>query len=128
MADRCQKITVQGRRCKQKVFYGSTKCVTHTESQCAICMEKVSTKNTIRSKRLSCGHPFHMHCILSWYKEADTCPICRVSQDNDDMILFKKGIEESMRQKYKDAIEDLEHDLYEAMEALDGLMHQRATR
>lgn len=39
---------------------------------------------------------------------SNVCPVCRVEQDGDPVILFKKAIEESMRATYADAIRSLE--------------------
>jgi hypothetical protein len=27
---------------------------------------------------ISCFHIFHKNCLLDWYKENDTCPLCRI--------------------------------------------------
>lgn len=74
-------------------------------------MEEVSTLNTSVSKRLSCEHSFHMDCILNWFKQADSCPVCRTDQLDDIFIQYKKDIEDNLRAKYKDAIESLEEDI-----------------
>lgn len=33
---------------------------------------------------LDCGHTFHSHCIVSWNRSNNTCPICRKSIEDDD--------------------------------------------
>ena len=27
---------------------------------------------------LGCGHPFHSSCIIEWFNQSQTCPLCRV--------------------------------------------------
>jgi hypothetical protein len=46
---------------------------------------------------------------MTWYVESDICPVCRETQD-DEILNFKKKVEEKMRNVYKDAIDssDLE--------------------
>lgn len=40
---------------------------------CAICMEEdINTRQV-----LSCNHSFHQHCIEYWFRNSNTCPLCR---------------------------------------------------
>lgn len=41
------------------------------------------------AKELTCGHPFHAHCVKSWWDlalrksgAAPSCPLCRCRQDH----------------------------------------------
>jgi hypothetical protein len=49
-----------------------------------------------------------MSCILKWFEEHDECPTCRTEQDTDEIILFKKNVEDTLRIKYQDAIRSLQ--------------------
>lgn len=42
------------------------------------------------------------------------CPICRMEQDDDPIIVFRKNVEENMREKYRDAIRSLELEVVRA--------------
>jgi hypothetical protein len=46
---------------------------------------------------------------MTWFETNDECPICRTEQDNDPLIIFKRHIEDNIREKYRDAIRSLEH-------------------
>ena len=102
--------TCNWKTCKNTVLMDG-KCSRHLKQKCAICFEQVPSTNSAQSKRLSCGHSFHLKCILEWYIESDTCPICRVPQPNDPLIKFKNKLENNLRIKYKDAIQSLEREI-----------------
>lgn len=74
-------------------------------------MEDVKSNNTNSSKRLTCGHAFHTECIMQWFRMSNVCPVCRVEQNGDPLIIFKNAIEEEMRRRYNDAIQSLERQL-----------------
>ena len=79
-------------------------CTRHLKQKCPVCWEKVSSTNSSNSKRLTCGHAFHAHCILEWFVTSDECPVCRTKQTNDPIIQFKSKVEENLREKYRDSI------------------------
>ncbi|GFT45215.1 RING finger protein 44 [Nephila pilipes] len=41
---------------------------------CVICLD---TEKAKRTRKVKCGHEFHIKCINSWLKCSDSCPICR---------------------------------------------------
>jgi hypothetical protein len=45
---------------------------------------------------------------MKWFEESIECPTCRMEQDDDPIIIFRKHVEENMRLKYRDAIRSLE--------------------
>jgi hypothetical protein len=47
--------------------------------QCAICLENIQADSRIIN--LSCNHYFHKNCILRWYREHSTCPMCRTQEN-----------------------------------------------
>lgn len=102
----CRGHTKNGSRCKchtnNNIF-----CHRHVEQKCSICLEIIN-KNP---KNLLCNHSFHSDCILQWFVESDTCPICRTSQKCDLIIIFKNKIEDNMRLKYMNAIHSLEDEV-----------------
>ena len=61
-------------------------------NNCAICMESTFLKN---KHTLSCGHTFHTHCIMQWFRtKKNTCPYCRntgqhvtLSESNQHLII-----------------------------------------
>lgn len=100
-------MTCERQGCKLNVLMDGF-CIKHLKQTCSICMESVSSLNTSTNKRLQCGHAFHTRCILRWFAASDDCPTCRHTQKNDPFILFKKGVEDQIRHKYRDAIRSLE--------------------
>jgi hypothetical protein len=85
-------------------------CCRHLKQKCSVCLESVSSTNTVNSKRLSCGHSFHPGCIMNWFVTSDECPACRTKQTrkSDAILDFKEKVEDELRAKYKDAIDSLE--------------------
>ena len=98
--------------CKGKIILDGM-CCRHVKQQCSICLENVGSTNTISTKRLSCGHSYHVDCILNWFVTSNECPVCRVKQVDDSVILFKEKVEEVLREKYRDAIESLQQEVLE---------------
>lgn len=49
--------------------------------ECAICYEKLSTEQSYTIAE--CGHTFHTHCIMSWYRCGhNRCPLCLSEGDS----------------------------------------------
>lgn len=98
-------LNCKKRGCKRKILQDGL-CELHARQVCPICMESVTSCNTSKAKRLSCGHAFHVSCILPWFQESDNCPTCRKAQDTDPIIQFKKYVEDKIRNKYLELIDD----------------------
>jgi hypothetical protein len=105
----CSSVTLNGTKCKQKAVEDG-KCRAHVANTCAVCLEQ--TKRT--DKKLKCKHIFHNRCITTWFETSIECPTCRMEQDDDPLVVFRKHIEENMREKYRDAIRSLEVELARA--------------
>jgi len=69
-----------------------------------VCLEETKRSD----KKLKCKHVFHEKCIIKWFETSIECPQCRMEQDNDPIVVFRKNVEENMREKYRDAIRSLE--------------------
>ena len=89
---------------------GEELCSVHLSQTCVVCLENVKRTD----KKLKCKHIFHTKCIMKWFETSDECPQCRMEQDDDPIIIFKKSIENTMRDKYKDAIRSLEAEVMRA--------------
>jgi len=74
-----------------------------------VCLEETKRND----KKLKCKHVFHFKCIIKWYEESIECPNCRMEQDDDPLIIFRRNIEENMRARYRDAIRTLEGQIRE---------------
>ena len=96
--------------CKNVILMDNL-CARHLKQKCSICFEQVKSTNSATTKRLCCGHSFHLKCILNWFVESEDCPTCRTKHMGDPLLSFKHKIEESMRKKYIDAIRSLEREL-----------------
>jgi len=93
-------------------------CVRHLKQTCNICFDPVGSTNTIKSKRLACGHSFHPECILKWFVTSNECPTCRMKQDGDVFIEFKDAVEEELRIKFRDYTNSLENEIKGLKETL----------
>ena len=49
--------------------------------KCSICIESF-TKEEIVVKIEKCSHNFHKDCIHKWLQINNSCPVCRIKQDN----------------------------------------------
>lgn len=45
------------------------------KKQCSICLEEDSEC----FEKIACGHEFHLKCINAWFKNINTCPLCRTT-------------------------------------------------
>lgn len=107
----CSSLTLLGKKCKQKAMAGGDgKCEMHAHQLCTICQEE--TRRT--DKKLACKHIFHPNCINEWFVTNIDCPTCRMEQDNDPYVVFRRKVEDNIRLRYKDAIKSLETELAEA--------------
>jgi len=48
---------------------------------------------------------------MKWFEESIECPQCRMEQDDDPIVVFRKHVEDNIRDKYRDAIRSLENEL-----------------
>ena len=73
------------------------------ECDCSICCQSNDLSETCY--RLPCGHTFHPHCIISWFREGQsTCPNCRSEPEEENALLPDVFTRASMlRRKYKNA-------------------------
>ncbi len=70
-------------------------CVTFTcqekiEDCCSICLCPFEEKEQV--KKLTCHHFFHHDCIMTWFKNNSTCPICKSSlkvETSDDKVVYE---------------------------------------
>ena len=51
------------------------------EEECSICRSNWNLKDN-DVIRLSCNHFFHKKCILEWFENNESCPICRCHHDS----------------------------------------------
>jgi len=49
----------------------------HDDESCAICLCEFEDNENV--KKLICNHQFHDNCIMTWFKDHSTCPICKQS-------------------------------------------------
>jgi Ring finger domain len=87
-------------------------CRVHLSNTCAVCLEETKRND----KKLKCKHVFHAKCIMKWFETSIECPQCRMEQDDDPIVVFRKNVEDNIREKYRDAIRTLQDELraYEA--------------
>ncbi len=44
-------------------------------TSCAICMEDTHEHDSFA--KLECAHEFHAHCLILWFRQKLSCPMCR---------------------------------------------------
>ena len=98
----CIGVTRLGSPCKRK-----TACRWHTPDTCAICLEDIQFKDIHVT---TCKHHYHRECIRTWYISSDECPVCRLEQSTDPLIIFKRSIRDSVSAVYIDAIRTVEEE------------------
>ena len=59
-------------------------CVKMTENDCPICYESIT--QTTGCCILSCSHSFHIKCLTQWTSDASTCPMCRHSLTEIELV------------------------------------------
>ena len=57
-----------------------SKYTNQNTEECSICIE--SNENKL-CRELKCGHTFHCKCCDKWFRENNTCPICRLELDTN---------------------------------------------
>ena len=105
----CDNVTKTGHRCKRFFVGEGSKCSQHTQYTCPVCFEVIKKSDRME---LTCKHAFHTQCMIQWYVESNTCPVCRVPQKDDTFITFKTMVQENMREEYRDAIQSLEEEIH----------------
>lgn len=50
-------------------------------AQCPICLEAYEASSRLID--LECNHTFHSRCIMEWFRENSTCPVCRHSSNDE---------------------------------------------
>jgi len=51
---------------------------------------------------------------MTHFENSIECPLCRMEQDDDPIVVFRKHVEDNLREKYKDAIRSLEAEVARA--------------
>nr|KYP71356.1 E3 ubiquitin-protein ligase synoviolin-B [Cajanus cajan] len=54
------------------------KVMDHEMENCMVCLEDFKSGDDAAA-RLPCTHVCHYHCILGWFVQNATCPVCRFS-------------------------------------------------
>ena len=67
-----------------------------TENDCPICYESIT--QTTGCCVLSCSHSFHIKCLTQWTSDASTCPMCRHTLTEIELVPKPPEIEP--RQSY----------------------------
>lgn len=58
--------------------------------ECSICMTNIATDKSIV---LPCKHSFHSNCIDRWFKENNTCCLCRSKVKHTTSIVHEQKVE-----------------------------------
>ena len=61
--------------------------------ECAICLEKFDEESEVTPLPCDIRHYFHNKCIEDWFKNNNTCPLCKKVISENDMDKLAKEIE-----------------------------------
>jgi autocrine motility factor receptor len=71
---------------------------------CSICHDSLSPSNT---KKLPCGHMYHVSCIMQWMRTRTSCPICsrpvitnNQVMNNNQWFSFSNMVTEAAQQRF----------------------------
>ena len=60
---------------------------------CSICHDSIVVEKTGKTQ-LSCGHSYHLKCIVSWFSvgaTTNTCPMCRApAKEMETPVVYKE--------------------------------------
>ncbi|GIX62793.1 ERAD-associated E3 ubiquitin-protein ligase HRD1, putative [Babesia caballi] len=75
ISDRCQMLMQYRRVVKslEQRYPRPTEAEKERDGSCIICREEFNDA----SRRIDCGHVFHLSCLKSWLFQHSTCPTCR---------------------------------------------------
>ncbi|CAK7263675.1 hypothetical protein SEPCBS119000_000603 [Sporothrix epigloea] len=51
-------------------------------AECSICISEIPMDDEVL--RLPCKHWFHDECVLTWLRQHNTCPVCRLALESDE--------------------------------------------
>eukprot|EP00543_Licmophora_paradoxa_P005021 CAMPEP_0202444156 /NCGR_PEP_ID=MMETSP1360-20130828/3302_1 /ASSEMBLY_ACC=CAM_ASM_000848 /TAXON_ID=515479 /ORGANISM="Licmophora paradoxa, Strain CCMP2313" /LENGTH=204 /DNA_ID=CAMNT_0049060077 /DNA_START=274 /DNA_END=888 /DNA_ORIENTATION=- len=120
------KTRIYRRRLETEAFspYGQTERNNDDEVSCAICFAQIEEGERVGS--LSCDHIFHSHCLKSWLKRRNICPLCQISNvakpiyggEEEDDSESKDDEQGERRDPYYES--ELDGDLVETGRRLSG--------
>lgn len=59
------------------------------ETTCAICLQNIHENGQI----LTCTHSFHTSCLVTWLHISATCPLCRMSLEEEKAEMLNQSWE-----------------------------------
>ena len=62
---------------------------------------------------------------MQWFETSIECPQCRMEQDDDPLVVFKKHVEENIRERYRDAVRSLQDEVRMLEGQLARVRHPR---
>ena len=71
---KCRGKTKKGDNCRNKIGEASNYCWIHKLDTCSICLDEL---NNFPQTKILCNHKFHKKCIMKWFKNNTSCPVCR---------------------------------------------------
>ena len=48
---------------------------------------------------------------MKWFETSIECPQCRMEQDDDPIVVFRKNVEDNIREKYREAVRSLQEEV-----------------
>uniref|UniRef100_A0A3B0MGD3 RING-type E3 ubiquitin transferase n=1 Tax=Theileria annulata TaxID=5874 RepID=A0A3B0MGD3_THEAN len=73
-----------------KLLYTKYKCADDEKNlNCIICRDVI----TVNSRKLECGHVFHLNCLKSWLFQHNNCPSCRKLIYNSNALTINMSIQ-----------------------------------
>ena len=98
----CGALTRAGTACRRRKAQGKEHCLLHSGmSECAICLNNITSRSERSARTLPCNHKFHTACINRWKRQGNyTCPVCRrdfdIPEYNITVIIEARSTRERM--------------------------------
>lgn len=93
-----------------------------TNNICVICLNGVRRSDKI----LRCKHMFHPSCIMTWYETSIECPVCRMEQDDDPIVVFRSHVEDNLNEVHEEIVSNYK-EVIRGLEAENRSLKRRVT-
>jgi hypothetical protein len=69
---------------------------------------------------------FHPSCIMTWYETSIECPVCRMEQDDDPIVVFRSHVEDNLNEVHEEIVSNYK-EVIRGLEAENRSLKRRVT-